>query len=832
MAKEVKESKLTQEQRDAAKKKETIMTSLIIGGALAVILGIFFSVMDKYHVGLMEVINILGKDMNIFHHLSLGLFKGVFFGALIGLAIFFYNWSIMLPKIGVEKKGEEIDTSRFATSAEVKKLSDWSNDIENYNKFEDIFKTVLPGEDYNTDYMNIILSKNARRPVVASACLGNNNVMVVGGAGSGKSQGYVLPNILQMNSSYIVTDPSGELISATGKTLREHGYKVKIFNIANLKYSNCYNPLVYIEEDTDVDTIIEILINNTSANKEGGGGDNQFFIDAEKLLYSACIFYLKDYCNDASKKNFASVLKMINSSAVDENNSQAKSELDLLFEKIPQSSIAAQKYKSFKQAAGRTLKSIIISCVVRLGKFMTPQLSSLTSKDDMDLSSISEEKTALFIITSQAEETYNFLAAMLYTQFFLVSYRKGEAQNAKTGRAHLPLRVHCIMDEFANIGEVPNFPSYLSTMRKYGINATMILQDPNQLKAMYKDEWQTAVNNCSTWIYLGGNKEPETLKFWVDIMGKKTIRMQNDSYSKSGKGGSSASVQASGRELMTISELERFPEDECIISQFGNVVKYPIKDKKAQVFDFVNKTKAPCHMRAEMTGILNRENAFNYQEMPEYFNDSSTYNTLLKAQTEALRIREKALKKNAELKPEDAEKITENKETVEKNFEYYLEYAIEKVVENYNKDADISIGVYEEMQSNYLSAILKEISAQLGKAPIILFTKREFTDGVSFVGVCLGRNEKDVIFDIISVENNPFVIKTNRMENSKLCVVIVKETNYEAFKEQTEKDYLRRNAKPNNVTADGKSPVVESKESNTSSSEANENIVNEDLQPQ
>lgn len=828
----IKEINITIEQRDETRKRDTIISSIIIGLALSLILGMFFSIMDKYDAGFVEIMEILARDPIIFHHFSFGFFKGALFGILIAVGIFFYNWSILLPKLGVEKRGEEIDTSRFATPEEVAKLSDWSNNIDNYNKFEDVFKTVLPGEDYDTDYMNLILSKNARRPIVASACVGNNNVLVVGGAGSGKSQGYVIPNILQMNSSYIVTDPSGELIGATGKTLREHGYKVKIFNIANLKHSNCYNPLVYIEEDTDVDTIIEILIDNTTINKEGGGGDNQFFIDAEKLLYSACIFYLKDFCQDKSKINFASILKMINSSAVDENNSQAKSDLDLLFEKIPQSSIAAQKYKSFKQAAGRTLKSIIISCVVRLQRFMTPQLASLTSKDDMDLASISEEKTALFIITSQAEGTYNFLAAMLYTQFFLISYRKGEAQNAKTGRAHLPLRVHCIMDEFRNIGEVPEFPKKLATMRKYGINATMILQDPNQLKAMYKDDWQTAVNNCSTWIYLGGNKETESKKFWVEIMGKKTARIQNDSYSKGGKGSSSASVQASGRDLMTESELDRLSEDECIVSQSGYGVKYPIKDKKAQVFDFMNKTNVPCHMRAEMTGILNHDNAFLYQEMPEYINDSNIFNTLVKAQTEAIRIRNKLSKENAKLKPEDGVSIIESKEAMEKIYDNYVEIALERIVENYNKDADISICTVDNMQIKYIPSVLKETSAQLGKAPIIILTKKEMTDGISYVGFCMGREEKDVIFDIISVKNNIYVYSSKQVEKSKIAHIMVREMNYEIFKDYTIKEYLRRNPKPNNVTADGQSSVIATVNTNTSSNAPNSNIVNEDIVPE
>ena len=300
-----------------------------------------------------------------------------------------------------------------------------------------------PGATWET----MILGQTARRPNNSRLMIGNNNIAVIGGAGTGKSRFVIKPNLLTLNSSFVITDPSGEIINSLGKVLNEHGYKIKIFNISDMEHSNCYNPFDYIRDDAGVRMVVECFINNTS-NKEGGG--EEFWVNAEKLLFSAIIFYLRDFENDYSKKNFSTLVNMVNMATVDEDNPNTKSELDEMFEKIDQKSLAAQYYRGFKKGAGKTLKSIVISCIARLQPFMTPQVQHLTQMDQMELEKLGDEKTALFIITPQADRTYSFLASMLYSQMFETLYYKGEKQKAEGKSEQLKIPVRCLMDEFAN----------------------------------------------------------------------------------------------------------------------------------------------------------------------------------------------------------------------------------------------------------------------------------------------------------------------------------------------------------------------------------------------
>ncbi len=299
---------------------------------------------------------------------------------------------------------------------------------------------------------NIILTNSFYRSMDDMKTWKNNNVLCFGGAGTGKSRFFIKPNILQLNASYVVTDPSGEILASVGNVLVNHGYVIKIFNISDMRHSNRYNPLYYIRDEAGVLMLIECLINNTS-KEDAAAGDNQFFVDAEKLLYAACIFYLRDELQSEKDTNFATVFDMVNQSAVDETNAgKIKSELDKKFEKIKNksSSLAWKYYSAFKQAAGKTLKAIIISCIVRLQYFQIPQVKKLTGKDDLELDSIGDRKTALFIITPQADRTYSFLAAMLYSQLFERLYYLGEerVKVGKSPRSTYPVR--CLMDEFAN----------------------------------------------------------------------------------------------------------------------------------------------------------------------------------------------------------------------------------------------------------------------------------------------------------------------------------------------------------------------------------------------
>ena len=453
---------------------------------------------------------------------------------------------------------------------------------------------------------NMIASNDTRLSINDRKTFRNNNFLILGGAGTGKSRFVIKPNLLQENCSYVVTDPSGEIIVSCGKVLSDHGYKIKIFNLSNMGHSNTYNPFNYIRDEAGVLMVIDCLIKNTTGKNEKG---DQFFTNSEKLLYSACIFYLIDFETDESRKNFSSVMDMINMSQVDENNPSSKSELDLMFEQIDQTSLAAKYYKAFKQAAGKTLKSIIISCVVRLQSFMTPQVTRLTGSDNINLASIGDEKTILFIITPQADRTFAFLASMLYSQLFETLYHKGETQKLKTGSERLTYHVRCLMDEFANIGEIPEFPSKLSTMRKYNISATIVLQDNSQLQSMYKDEWRTIMANCDSTIFLG-NAEPDTLKYFCEKLGNETVTAQSRGRSYGSKSGSSQNYQQVKRETLTAEEIGRLPNDECLVFLRG---ERPARDKKF---------KYETHKNYDLTGDAHSENNYAYDSMLIYDNQS------------------------------------------------------------------------------------------------------------------------------------------------------------------------------------------------------------------
>ena len=453
---------------------------------------------------------------------------------------------------------------------------------------------------------NMIASNDTRLSINDRKTFRNNNFLILGGAGTGKSRFVIKPNLLQENCSYVVTDTSVEIIVSCGKVLSDHGYKIKIFNLSNMGHSNTYNPFNYIRDEAGVLMVIDCLIKNTTGKNEKG---DQFFTNSEKLLYSACIFYLIDFETDESRKNFSSVMDMINMSQVDENNPSSKSELDLMFEQIDQTSLAAKYYKAFKQAAGKTLKSIIISCVVRLQSFMTPQVTRLTGSDNINLASIGDEKTILFIITPQADRTFAFLASMLYSQLFETLYHKGETQKLKTGSERLTYHVRCLMDEFANIGEIPEFPSKLSTMRKYNISATIVLQDNSQLQSMYKDEWRTIMANCDSTIFLG-NAEPDTLKYFCEKLGNETVTAQSRGRSYGSKSGSSQNYQQVKRETLTAEEIGRLPNDECLVFLRG---ERPARDKKF---------KYETHKNYDLTGDAHSENNYAYDSMLIYDNQS------------------------------------------------------------------------------------------------------------------------------------------------------------------------------------------------------------------
>ena len=592
---------MTERDRKKAAKKSALRIGGIITIVLMYLCGYAGGIMQDEHLETGQAMIMAMERISTFHlffPLNQLAFTGMLLAICIGAFVIFYMHNTAL-------KNFSYNPDKLYGDAGFRGEEDRKQNDERYvdhGKYIDPI-TKKPVE---TADPNMIASNDTKLSINDRKTFRNNNFLILGGAGTGKSRFVIKPNLLQENCSYVVTDPSGEIIVSCGKVLSDHGYKIKIFNLSNMGHSNTYNPFNYIRDEAGVLMVIDCLIKNTTGKNEKG---DQFFTNSEKLLYSACIFYLIDFETDESRKNFSSVMDMINMSQVDENNPSSKSELDLMFEQIDQTSLAAKYYKAFKQAAGKTLKSIIISCVVRLQSFMTPQVTRLTGSDNINLASIGDEKTILFIITPQADRTFAFLASMLYSQLFETLYHKGETQKLKTGSERLTYHVRCLMDEFANIGEIPEFPSKLSTMRKYNISATIVLQDNSQLQSMYKDEWRTIMANCDSTIFLG-NAEPDTLKYFCEKLGNETVTAQSRGRSYGSKSGSSQNYQQVKRETLTAEEIGRLPNDECLVFLRG---ERPARDKKF---------KYETHKNYDLTGDAHSENNYAYDSMLIYDNQS------------------------------------------------------------------------------------------------------------------------------------------------------------------------------------------------------------------
>ena len=592
---------MTERDRKKAAKKSALRIGGIITIVLMYLCGYAGGIMQDEHLETGQAMIMTMERISAFHlffPLNQLAFTGMLLAICIGAFVIFYMHNTALKNFSYNPDKLYGDAG-FRGEEDRKQYDERYVDHGKY--IDPITKKPVETAD-----PNMIASNDTKLSINDRKTFRNNNFLILGGAGTGKSRFVIKPNLLQENCSYVVTDPSGEIIVSCGKVLSDHGYKIKIFNLSNMGHSNTYNPFNYIRDEAGVLMVIDCLIKNTTGKNEKG---DQFFTNSEKLLYSACIFYLIDFETDESRKNFSSVMDMINMSQVDENNPSSKSELDLMFEQIDQTSLAAKYYKAFKQAAGKTLKSIIISCVVRLQSFMTPQVTRLTGSDNINLASIGDEKTILFIITPQADRTFAFLASMLYSQLFETLYHKGETQKLKTGSERLTYHVRCLMDEFANIGEIPEFPSKLSTMRKYNISATIVLQDNSQLQSMYKDEWRTIMANCDSTIFLG-NAEPDTLKYFCEKLGNETVTAQSRGRSYGSKSGSSQNYQQVKRETLTAEEIGRLPNDECLVFLRG---ERPARDKKF---------KYETHKNYDLTGDAHSENNYAYDSMLIYDNQS------------------------------------------------------------------------------------------------------------------------------------------------------------------------------------------------------------------
>ena len=730
------------ETRKQRQKQTNQMVILLVGITLMIIGAIIGSYMASDRMSFFDAFMATVKDIGTFHF-SFKFNHGTIIGSLAGIIITAF---VGMNMIWETQKRDHFDPNAVAGTGGFMTQKDLADYREKYFiKDPPPVVTDKPiafhwPEDEKKYSQNMIMSQHFTRPINSRRLTGNNNVLVVGGAGTGKSRFFMKPNVLQMNASYVITDPSGEMIKSLGKPLRDHGYRVKVFNITNMQKSNTYNPLMYIRDEAGVNMVIECLISNTTKGK--GGGDNEFFVNAEKLLYAACIFYLIDFCQDDTKKNFAGVINMINASHVDENNANAKSPLDKLFDALPRTSLAWKYYNSFKQAAGKTLKSIIISCVTRLQPFLTPQVVNLTKTDELELQNIGNEKTALFIITPQADRTYSFLASMLYCQLFETLYHVAEEQLASGGSEQLHIPVRCLMDEFANIGTVPEFPSRLATMRKYNISAAVILQDTSQIEAMYKDEWKTIVGNCSTIIFLG-SQEPNTLKYFSDMLGKQTIRVQSESQQTKGN---SRSYQRTGREVMTPDELGRMDPKKCIVYTYGF---NPVLDDKYHYEE---------HPYYPMTADIDdkeaaKKNAFLYAEMSAYDNSSSTkIASVMKAKTESARVLNEQAKQKDGI--EDLEQVQtkdpalRSLDTVtagsEKKKEMsYAQHAMEAQIQALSQKESPYIKLrFENMPLRFMARIVDQLQSITGDKPIMAATSITAT----------AKDKRDYMMAIVAID--------------------------------------------------------------------------------
>ena len=392
----------------------------------------------------------------------------------------------------------------------------------------------------------------------------NKNVLVIGGSGSGKTRFYVKPNLMQMHSSYCVTDPKGTIVLECGKMLEDNGYEIKILNTINFKKSMKYNPFAYLRSEKDILKLVQTIIANTKGEGEKAGED--FWVKAEKLYYTALIGYIF-YEAPREEKNFATLLDMIDASEVREDDETYMNPIDRLFEALEKKEpthFAVKQYRKYKLAAGKTAKSILISCGARLAPFDIQELRDLMQEDELELDTLGDRKTALFVIISDTDDTFNFVVSIMYSQLFNLLCDK--ADDVYGGR--LPVHVRCLLDEFANIGLIPKFEKLIATIRSREISASIILQAQSQLKAIYKDNADTIVGNCDSTLFLGG-KEKTTLKELSETLGKETIDLYNTSETRSNQKSFGLNYQKTGKELMSQDEITVMDGSKCIFQLRG-----------------------------------------------------------------------------------------------------------------------------------------------------------------------------------------------------------------------------------------------------------------------
>ena len=475
------------------------------------------------------------------------------------------------------RKGIEYGSARWGTPEDIKPYID-----------EDFFSNILL-----TNTERLTMNSRPINPKFAR----NKNVLVIGGSGSGKTRFFVKPNLMQMTTSYCVTDPKGTILVECGKMLQKGGYKIRSLNTINFKKSMHYNPFAYIRSEKDILKLVNVIIANTKGDGEKSGED--FWVKAERILYCALIGYIY-YEAPEEEKNFITLLDLINASEAREDDENYKSPVDMLFDRLAEREpehFAVKQYVKFKQAAGKTLKSILISCGARLAPFDIKELRDLMEYDELELDTLGDEKTALFVIISDTDDTFNFVVAIMYSQLFNLLCDK--ADNEYGGR--LPVHVRCLLDEFSNIGQIPKFEKLIATIRSREISACIILQAQSQLKAIYKDNADTIIGNCDTTLFLGG-KEKSTLKELSETLGKETIDMYNTSETRSNQNSYGTNYQKLGKALMSEDELSVMYGGKCILQLRG--VRPFLSDK----YDITK------HPRYKMLSDYDKRNAFDMEK--------------------------------------------------------------------------------------------------------------------------------------------------------------------------------------------------------------------------
>ena len=495
------------------------------------------------------------------------------------------------------RKGMEYGSARWGTAEDIKPYTD------------PVFENNIP----LTQTERLTMNSRPKQPKYAR----NKNILVIGGSGSGKTRFFVKPSLMQMHSSYVVTDPKGTVLIECGKLLQRGGYQIKVLNTINFKKSMKYNPFAYLRSEKDILKLVNTIIANTKGDGEKSGED--FWVKAEKLYYTALIGYIWYEAPD-EEKNFTTLLEMINASEAREDDEDFQNPVDLMFERLEEKDpehFAVKQYRKYKLAAGKTAKSILISCGARLAPFDIKELRELMETDEMQLDTIGDRKTALFVIISDTDDTFNFVVSILYTQLF--NLLSDKADDEYGGR--LPVHVRCLLDEFANIGQIPKFEKLIATIRSREISASIILQSQSQLKAIYKDNADTIVGNCDTTLFLGG-KEKTTLKEISEILGKETIDSFNTSETRGRELSHGLNYQKLGKQLMTEDEIAVMDGGKCILQLRGvrpffsdkfDITKHP-KYKYLSDADPKNAFDMEKHLRRR-PAIVKPDEVFDYYEI-------------------------------------------------------------------------------------------------------------------------------------------------------------------------------------------------------------------------